>query len=67
VVKGNFNDFGFSLHDHKHNFQAVTKAEKDAWIVALETKAAEAKNSHQGIISSPSYKSALESYGGSYL
>lgn len=63
MVKGNFNDFGFSLHGNKHQFQAVTKAEKDGWLVAIETKAAEAKSSREGIVGSSGYKSALESYG----
>ena len=64
MVKGNANDFGFTLNGQKHNFQAVTKSEKDAWIVAIETKAAEAKTSREGIIGSSGYKSALEKYGG---
>lgn len=64
MVKGNFNDFGFSLHGHKHHFQAVTKAEKDGWIVALETKATEANTSREGIVGSSGYKNALEGYGG---
>ena len=63
VVKGNFNDFGFSLHGHKHNFQAITKSEKDAWLVTIETKAAEAKTAREGIVGSSGYKSQLENYG----
>ncbi|KAL9135998.1 MAG: hypothetical protein Q9175_002796 [Cornicularia normoerica] len=58
VVKGNFNDFGFSLNGHKHNFQAINKSEKDAWLVTIETKAAEAKTEREGIVGSSGYKSA---------
>ena len=63
MVKGNFNDFGFSLHGHKHNFQATNKSEKDAWLVTIETKAAEAKTAREGIVGSSGYKSQLEKYG----
>ena len=63
VVKGNFNDFGFSLNGHKHNFQATSKSEKDAWLVTIETKAAEAKTAREGIVGSSGYKSQLEKYG----
>ena len=63
MAKGSFNDFGFTLHGHKHLFQAVTKVEKDAWIVTLETKAQEAKTSREGIVGSSGYKNALEKYG----
>ncbi|CAF9926741.1 MAG: hypothetical protein ALECFALPRED_003520 [Alectoria fallacina] len=63
VVKGNFNDFGFSLNGHKHNFQAINKSEKDSWLVTIETKAAEAKTAREGIVGSSGYKSQLEKYG----
>lgn len=63
VVKGNFNDFGFSLNGHKHNFQATNKSEKDGWLVTIETKAAEAKTAREGIVGSSGYKSRLEKYG----
>lgn len=63
VVKGNFNDFGFSLNGHKHNFQATSKSEKDAWLVTIETQAAEAKTAREGIVGSSGYKTQLEKYG----
>lgn len=63
VLKGNFNDFGFSLNGHKHNFQAINKSEKDAWLVTIETNAAEAKTAREGIVGSSGYKSQLEKYG----
>lgn len=65
VAKGNFNDFTFMLHGHKHTFQAVTKAEKDGWLVAIETKHADAKTEREEIVGSDGYKSALEKYGAS--
>ena len=63
MVKGNFNDFGFTLHGHKHNFQAINKSEKDAWLVTIETKAIEARTTREGIIASSGYKDYLEKYG----
>ena len=63
MAKGNFNDFGFTIHGHKHNFQAISKAEKDAWVVTIETKAIEAKTTREGIIASSGYKDHLEKYG----
>ena len=63
VAKGNFNDFSFSLNGHKHSFQATNKSEKDAWLVTIETKAAEAKTEREGIVGSSGYKSQLEKYG----
>ena len=51
------------LHGHKHTFQAVTKAEKDGWLVAIGTKHADAKTEREAIVGSDGYKSALEKYG----
>ena len=51
------------LHGHKHTFQAVTKAEKDGWLVAIETKHADAKTEREAIVGSDGYKSTLEKYG----
>lgn len=66
VEKGTFNDFSFKLNGKTHQFQAVTKAEKDGWLVAIETKLADAKSSREGIVGSSGYKSALEKYGQSH-
>ncbi|KAK4692615.1 hypothetical protein P7C71_g4625, partial [Lecanoromycetidae sp. Uapishka_2] len=56
VEKGNFNDFSFKLHGKTHTFQALSKAEKDGWLVAIETKLADAKSAREGIVSSSGYK-----------
>lgn len=68
LEKGTFNDFSFKLHGKTHTFQAVTKVEKDGWLVAIETKLSDAKTSREGIVGSSGYKSALQQYGerGSY-
>lgn len=63
VEKGSLNDFSFKLHGKTHHLQAQTKAEKDGWLVAIETKLAGAKASREGIVGSSGYKSALEKYG----
>ena len=63
VAKGNFDDFTFSLHGQKHTFQATNKAERDGWLVSIESKAADAKTNREGIIGSSGYKSQLEKYG----
>lgn len=62
-----FNDFAFKLHGHKHTFQAQSRAERDSWIAAIETRATEAKASREGIVSSAGYKSSLDKFGTSYL
>lgn len=63
VARGDFNDFSFKLHGHKHSFQTPTKAERDGWLVAIETKSKEARAAHEDLISSQGYKSQLEKYG----
>ncbi|KAL9100255.1 MAG: hypothetical protein Q9163_004347 [Psora crenata] len=63
LAKGNFNDFSVSLHGHKHTFQALTKSERDGWLVALESKMGEAKASREAIVGSEGYKSQVEKYG----
>lgn len=59
-VKGTFNEFSFKIQDQKHTFQAPSRAEHDAWVVAIETKGQEAKAAHEGIVGSQGYKSQLE-------
>lgn len=62
-----FNDFSFKLHGHKYTFQAQSRAERDSWIAAIETRATEAKASREGIVSSAGYKSALDKFGMSFF
>lgn len=63
VTKGDLNEFSFKLHGHKHGFQAPTKAERDGWLVAIETRLADAKASREGIVGSEGYKSHKEQLG----
>ncbi|KAI9881035.1 MAG: hypothetical protein M1830_008917 [Pleopsidium flavum] len=63
VTKEGYNEFSFRLHGHKHTFQALTHAERDSWLVAVETKAAEAKTTREGIIGSDGYKHHMEKLG----
>ena len=67
MTKVDFNDFSFKLHGHKHTFQAQSRAERDAWIAAIEAKATEAKGAREGIVSSAGYKSSLEKIGRLHL
>ncbi|KAL9046633.1 MAG: hypothetical protein Q9214_000578 [Letrouitia sp. 1 TL-2023] len=62
VAKGEFNDFSFKLKSHKHQFQARTRKERDGWLVAIETKAASARSSREGVTGSEGYKSSLEKF-----
>ena len=62
-VKGTFDEFHFKVHGQKHTFQAPSRAERDAWILAIETKAQEAKAAHEGIVGSEGYKSQHEKFG----
>ena len=63
VAKGNFNDFSVSVNGHKYTFQATTKAERDGWLVAIETKLPDAKSSKESIVGSEGYKEKLDKFG----
>lgn len=63
VTKGDLNEFTFKLHGHKHGFQAPTKAERDGWLVAIESRLANAKASREGLVGSEGYKSRIEHLG----
>ena len=60
--KGNFNDFSLLVNGHKYTFQAITRAERDGWIVAIDGKSKEAKTTREGLVGSAGYKSQLEKY-----
>lgn len=60
VTKGDLNEFTFKLNGHKHGFQATSKAERDGWLVAIESRLADAKASREGIVGSDGYKSRIE-------
>ncbi|KAL8839502.1 MAG: hypothetical protein Q9170_001725 [Blastenia crenularia] len=62
VAKAGPSDFSFKYHNHKHAFQATTAAERDGWIVALETRQAEAKTGREGVVGSEGYKHSLEKF-----
>ncbi|KAL8874402.1 MAG: hypothetical protein Q9174_000247 [Haloplaca sp. 1 TL-2023] len=62
VTKTGPSDFTFKYHGQKHAFQAVNPTERDGWLVALETRQAEAKSNRQGIVGSEGYKSSLEKF-----
>ncbi|KAI4164717.1 MAG: hypothetical protein LQ342_001692 [Letrouitia transgressa] len=62
VAKGEFNDFSFKLKGHKHQFQARTRKERDGWLVAIETKGADARTSREGVTGSEGYKSSHEKF-----
>ena len=64
LAKGGALDFTMSMHGSKYGFQATSKSERDGWLVALNSKMADAKASREGIVSSPGYKSQLEKFGG---
>lgn len=62
IAKGDFNDFSVKLHGKNHTFQALNKNERDAWIVSLEPRIADAKAHRETLMATPGYKSALEKY-----
>ncbi|KAL9604534.1 MAG: hypothetical protein Q9219_000499 [cf. Caloplaca sp. 3 TL-2023] len=62
VAKAGLHDFTFKYHNHKHAFQAASATERDGWIVALETRHAEAKTNREGVVAGEGYKSALEKF-----
>lgn len=59
LTKGDFNDFTFKLHGHKHGFQAPTKVERDGWLVAIDAKSTGAKGSREALVGSEGYKSQI--------
>jgi hypothetical protein len=63
VTKGDLNEFTFKLHGHKHAFQASTKAERDGWVVAIESRLADAKASRDGLVGSEGYKNHIKQLG----
>lgn len=54
-------DFIFHSHGHKHVFQATNTAERDAWVAALKTQSAEAKESSAAVTESEKYKETITS------
>ncbi|KAL8698669.1 MAG: hypothetical protein Q9201_006442 [Fulgogasparrea decipioides] len=62
VTKAGPTDFTFKYHGHKHAFQAVNATERDGWLVALETRQAEAKSNREGVVGSEGYKSSLDKF-----
>ncbi|KAL8736222.1 MAG: hypothetical protein Q9166_000377 [cf. Caloplaca sp. 2 TL-2023] len=64
VSKTGPTEFTFKYHSHKHAFQAGSTAERDGWLVTLETRHAEAKSDRDGVIGSAGYKSSLEKFFG---
>lgn len=65
VTKEGVDAFSFTLHAHKHTFQAASKAESDSWVVAIESHITEAKAAHQDLIGSEGYKKSLSKFAGS--
>ncbi|KAL8777509.1 MAG: hypothetical protein Q9203_002605 [Teloschistes exilis] len=63
VTKAGLTDFTFKYHGHKHAFQAPNATERDGWLVALETRQADAKTNREGIVGSEGYKSSLDKFG----
>ena len=62
-MKEGFNEFSFRLNGHKHTFEAPGDEACASWIVAIETKAAEAKSMEESIMGRESYKNHLASFG----
>ncbi|KAI9698930.1 MAG: hypothetical protein M1836_003119 [Candelina mexicana] len=65
VTKEGINDFHFKLHGQKHTFQAGSLSERDSWLVAVQTRAAEAKTTAESITGSAGYKENFGRLGGS--
>lgn len=62
VAKEGDRDFSFFLGNHKHTFQAENTPQRSSWIVAIETKAREAKELKESITGSEGYKKNFEKY-----
>jgi len=62
ILKDGTQDFTFKVLNHKHTFQAKSGAERDGWILALETAVAEAKAKKEEITTSTTYTETLEKH-----
>ncbi|KAL8841680.1 MAG: hypothetical protein Q9176_003075 [Flavoplaca citrina] len=62
VAKTGPTEFNFKYHGHKHVFHAISPAERDGWLVALETQLNEATTNRDGVTSSEGYKSSLDKF-----
>lgn len=62
VAKEGDRDFSFLLSTHKHTFQAENTSQRASWIVAIETKAKEAKELKESITGSEGYKKNFEKF-----
>ncbi|KAF7942175.1 hypothetical protein EAE99_000225 [Botrytis elliptica] len=51
-------DFFFTIHGHKHTFQAANLAERDNWVATLKVKVAEAKEIAESVKESETYKTS---------
>ncbi|KAG4034979.1 hypothetical protein MFRU_002g03280 [Monilinia fructicola] len=51
-------DFFFTIHGHKHTFQAANIVERDNWVATLKTKVAEAKEIAESVKESETYKTS---------
>lgn len=67
MTKEGSNDFSFRINGHKHVFQAASTAERSAWIVAIETKATEAKTMKESVVGGEGYKKNFERFSTLFL
>lgn len=51
-------DFFFTIHGHKHTFQAANPAERDNWVATMKVKVAEAKEIAESVKESETYKTS---------
>ncbi|ESZ98091.1 hypothetical protein SBOR_1470 [Sclerotinia borealis F-4128] len=51
-------DFFFTIHGHKHTFQAANIVERDDWVATLKNKVAEAKEIAESVKESETYKTS---------
>jgi hypothetical protein len=63
ITEDDFNKFFFKIGSSKYTFQADTATDRASWIVAIESKATEAKGLKEAIVGSEGYKAQLEKYG----
>ncbi|KAL8673227.1 MAG: hypothetical protein Q9168_002339 [Polycauliona sp. 1 TL-2023] len=62
VAKTGPTEFNFKYHAQKHAFQATNTAERDGWLVALESRHTEAMTDRDAVTGSEGYKSSLDKF-----
>lgn len=63
LAKDGSDEFAFKVNGQKHVFHATSSADRDSWLLAVESKAAEATAEKEKITSNEGYQAELDKLG----